>query len=113
MLNRKNVTLYVPVDRDGLEVIFRKFSLKNVSLCSASKGEVCLYVFYDRAKFFFSGKHIPPFKIREGSFILLGEVSPSSEAFAFAPPASSMRVTSAEHYVAGNLNVHHTRLRLK
>ncbi len=113
MLHGKVATLYVPVDRDGFEVIYRKFTLRNVSYTSASKGVTSLYVFYDRVKFYLGGKRVPPFKIREGSFIVLGEVSPNTESFTFTVPGIAVTVAAAEHYVAGNLKVHHTRLLLK
>ena len=52
-------------------MIYRKFTLRNVSYTSASKGVTSLYVFYDRVKFYLGGKRVPAFKIREGSFIVL------------------------------------------
>ena len=113
MLHRKRATLYVPVDRDGLEVIYRKFTVKNVNFSPISRGETSIYIFYDRAEFYLGTKRVPPFKIREGSFAVLGESSPTNEQFTLTVPSIAMRVTSVEHYVAGNLKVHHTRLLLK
>lgn len=108
------VTLFVPVDRDGLEVIYRKTVLQNVDVTSVTKGEVVLYVFYDKVKFLRCGKRIQPFKLREGAFISLGEpVSPYEEFTVGLPDRGIMRICEAEHFIAGSLRVHHTRLVLK
>ena len=114
MIHGGVVTLFVPVDRDGFDVVYRKFRVKNVDVTSVSKSETQLYVFYDRAKFFLGLKRVPPFKLREGTYVVLGDTSPEAEELTLGIPVrGAMRAVSAEHFISGSLKVHHTRLILK
>lgn len=114
MMRGRSITLYIPVDRDGLEIVYRKYILQNVDITSVTKGEITLYVFYDKVRFLLEGKRVQPFKLREGSFVALGESAASDEELTVGLiDKRAMRVTEATHFISGSLRVHHTRLILK
>ena len=114
MIRGRCVTLFVPIERDGLDVVYRKFILQNVDITSFTKGEVTLYVFYDKVRFLHGGKRVQPFKLREGAFVSLSDtVSPEEEITVGLPEGKVMRVDEATHFIAGSLKVHHTRMVLK
>lgn len=113
----ESVTLFVPVDRDGFDIVWRKYVLRNVVLelsRADGKREGNMYVFYDKARFYRGGKRIKPFKIREGCAVAVGEDTAMAEQFVISlPPVRLMRVCAAEHFIRGSLRVNHTKLTLK
>lgn len=116
MIHSDTVTLFTPVDRDGFDVIWRKFVLKNVTLetTHSEDGDTALlYLFYDKAKFYRGGKRIPAFKIREGCAVMRGDYGASEEFVIGLPHRGVLRVVTSEHFIRGNLSIHHTKLTLK
>ena len=117
MRQNDTVTVFVPVDRDGFDIVWRKYVVKNVTFSVERHDEGdegTLYVFYDRARFYRGGKKVPPFKIRVGCAVMNEADGADAEQFAVGlPPRKMLRVCKAEHFVSGSLRVRHTRLELR
>lgn len=117
MRHNDTVTLFVPVDREGFDIVWRKYVIKNVTLSVERSGdgdEGTLYLFYDKARFYRGGKKVTPFKIRVGCAVMRGADEATEEQFVIGlPPKRMLRVCEAEHFVSGSLRVRHTKLSLR
>lgn len=110
------VSLFIPAGKNGPSVVWKRYVVRGACVlareCETGKSGTA-YIFYDKAKFYCAGTRVSPVKTYAGCALFHGSDGKGTEELCVTLPEGVLRITECEHFIRGNLSVHHTKLTLE